>query len=130
MSHQTDKNKFQRELDARTGELPTAFGKKFVSHMSKRSANTVDKHSKETGAIPKQQTFRPMEYADEEQGENEDEDQVHNLSSYYTTNDSVPSQIQQFIDKKMVSQPDSRGTRQKHKLVFCFSFTEIGSTAL
>ncbi|XP_045023214.1 uncharacterized protein LOC123467324 [Daphnia magna] len=73
VSRQTAKNHFKRELEARIGELATAFDKKLALYTSNSLVNTAEQNNKETGAKPKQQTFRTMERVDEEHGENKQE---------------------------------------------------------
>ncbi|KAI9558390.1 hypothetical protein GHT06_015169 [Daphnia sinensis] len=73
VSRQTEKNHFKRELEARIGELTIAFDKKLALYTSTSVVNKADQNNKETGAKPKQQTFRAMERVNEEHGENKEE---------------------------------------------------------
>ncbi|KZS00939.1 Uncharacterized protein APZ42_002569, partial [Daphnia magna] len=73
VSLQTEKNHFKRELEARIGELTTAFDKKLALYTSNSLVNTAKQNNKETGTKPKQQIFRTMERVDEENGENKQE---------------------------------------------------------
>ena len=98
MARQADRNQFNRELEARIGEITAAFDKKLASHTSKDSTNTADKSTKQTGAKPKQQSFRTTEQEDNKQGDDDDEEQVS--PSYYTIDDLEPNQNQEFIDSK------------------------------